>query len=266
MPTWVPECLHWPFCPGIFIAVLAVVAAAAAFREKPGKYEKVSWIVLFFGLMCGEVWMVNADRTDSIRKQKETRDQELANFSAIADGIKSSMQAGQEHFDATMVGIKQNVNTITGGDSFCYLVTPVNGEFPTFIHNGNYPLSGVNARIVDMQKWHQVIDNNPHATMQEFLSADTNILIGDIPPHTALTRPGAIQLVGKMEASFNIFFNARNGFWTQQLKLRLVDGKWLTATRVTREEIGSKRKNPHKLYEKIDKDFPRNSKGEVGWE
>jgi hypothetical protein len=265
VPTWVPECLHWPFCPGVFIAILAFVAAAVTFRKEPGPREKAIWIFLFLSLMSAEVWMVSVDRRENIQKQKETREDEIARFKAIGEGIQSSMVAGQAHFDATMSGINQNVSTITGGNSFCYLAIAVNGEMPTFIHNGSYPLSSVNARIVDMQKWHQAIDNNPHPSMQDFMSADSNVFIGDVPPHTALPRVGVVQLAGKTEAGFNIFFNARNGFWTQELRLRLVDGKWLSATRVTRMEVGNKRKNPKALYEKIDKDFPRTSKGEVDW-
>jgi hypothetical protein len=46
----------------------------------------------------------------------------------------------------------------------------------------------------------------------------------------------------------------------------MIDGKWLTATRVTRVEVGSKRKTPERLFERIDKGYPLNSKGEVDWQ
>jgi hypothetical protein len=32
---------------------------------------------------------------------------------------------------------------------------------------------------------------------------------------------------------FNVFFSARNGFYTQLLRFRRVNGKWLSATSVT---------------------------------
>ena len=117
-----------------------------------------------------------------------------------------------------------------------------------------------------MQKFNQVVKNNPHPSMQEILSADTDIVLGDMPPYTALPRFNLIQLAGQTERDFNIFFGARNGFWSEELRLRLIGGKWLAASRVVRMEIGSKKKTPDKLFERIDKEFPRNAKGGVGWE
>src|SRR5216683_6996680 len=262
MPLWIPECLHWPFCPGVFIAILAFLAAAVTFRD-PGKTEKAIWTLVFLGLMSGEVWMMSKDRTENNRKQKETREAEITSFKAIGAGIQSSIAASQSQFSATMSGLKQNINTITGGDSFCYLSVGSDGAMPTFVHSGRYPLADVNARIVDLEKFQLIVGNNAHPSMQEFMAADTNVSLGDIPVHTALPRMGLLQLTGKAESNFNIFFNARNGFWTQELRLRLIDGKWVSATRVTRTELGSKRKTPEKLFGKIDKGYPLNSKGEV---
>ena len=119
----------------------------------------------------------------------------------------------------------------------------------------------INARIVDLTKWNKIAATNPHPSFQELRSAGTYVELGDIAPHTAVQR-GTIPLVGK-SANFNIFFNARNGFWTQELRLRLVEGQWLTATRVTKD--ADKGKPPKKLYERIDKGYPRNSKGEADW-
>jgi hypothetical protein len=261
--SWLPECLHWPFCPGVFIAILAFVAAVVTFRD-PGKTEKAIWILVFLGLMSGEVWMMSKDRTETNRKQKETRDAEIASFKSIGEGIQTSNANSQSQFAITLSRFKQNIETITGGGSFCYLAVGSDG-FPTFVHSGDFPLAGVRARIVDMQKWNQVVKPNPHPSMQEFLSADTHVALGDFPPHTAIPNFGVIQLVGQTERDFNIFFNARNGFWTQELRLKFIDGEWLSASRVTRMEVGNKNKT-RKIFEKIDKGFPLNANGEVDWQ
>src|SRR5215470_4217987 len=86
--VWLPKYLHWPFLPGIFIAILAVVAAIAAFRRDPSAPERAAWIFVFLGLMCGEIWMVTIDRaaSDTARKNAE---QDLAKrFDEIGAGIK----------------------------------------------------------------------------------------------------------------------------------------------------------------------------------
>jgi hypothetical protein len=259
-----PECMHWPFCPGVFIAILAFVAAAVTLRKEPGPREKAIWLFVFLGLMCAEVWMMSKDRTSNVAKEKETRQAEIASFKAIGDGIQTSNANSQSQFAITLSRFKQNIDTITGGSSFCYLAVGADGN-QTFVHSGDFPLAGVTARIVDMQKWNQMLKNNPHPSMKEFLSADTNVALGDIPPHTAIPKFGLVQLVGA-ERDFNIFFNARNGFWTQELRLKLIDGKWQTASRVTRLEVGSKKKTPDKIFERIDKGFPLNAKGEVDWQ
>jgi hypothetical protein len=136
MPSWIPECLHWPFCPGVFIALLAFVAAAVTFRD-PGKAEKAIWTFVFLGLMGGEVWMMSVDRTENNRKQKETRETEIASFKSIGDGIKASIDNSQLQFNATMGGINKNIKVITGGDSFPYFdlgfPNPPNGELMGFI-------------------------------------------------------------------------------------------------------------------------------------
>jgi hypothetical protein len=253
--------------PGYAIGVLALLAAVMSVHIEVGMawWQKALWMLLMGGFLFLEFRAINKDREDYTAAEKARRDEERKQFQGIADGISVTIENSNRQFAETMSGIKQNINTITGGKSFCYLMFADNGTLPTFVHSGNYPLTGVSVRIVDMQKWNQMIAKNPHPSMQEFRSADTYVELGDLPVHTALQR-GTIQLAGQSQSSFNIFYSARNGFWTQELRLQLVGGKWLTATRVTRTELGSKQKTPEKLFERIDKDFPRNSKGEIDWQ
>src|ERR1700733_5625071 len=70
---------HWPFCPGVFIAILAVVAVIVTFRLKPEttKGEKTFWIILCFGLMLCEIWMMSKDR--DAHETEQTKAQWLAN-------------------------------------------------------------------------------------------------------------------------------------------------------------------------------------------
>jgi hypothetical protein len=260
----------WGWYPpvGVFIGILAFLGVLVPLLRdlgKIGKLERAFWTFVMFALVLLEIRSIYLDRDAHDKEQAAARAEQLRQFEAIAQRIDTSIAASQKQFDATMFGIKENIYTITGGKSFCYLMFADNGTLPTFVHSGDYPLADVSARIVDMQKWNQMVANNPHPSMQEFLSSDINIQLGNLPVHTALPR-APIQLAGQTQSSFNIFYSARNGFWTQELRLRLIDGKWLTATRVTRMEIGTKDKTPKKLFGRIDKGFPRNSNGEVDWQ
>jgi hypothetical protein len=61
LANWLPTCFHWPFCPGVFIGILAFFAAVVTFRS-PSRIEKAMWIIVFFGLMIGEIAMMSKDR------------------------------------------------------------------------------------------------------------------------------------------------------------------------------------------------------------
>jgi hypothetical protein len=60
---------------------------------------------------------------------------------------------------------------------------------------------------------------------------------------------GQLSLAGGNVRRFNLFWTARNGDWTQFLRLAKIDGKWRSAIRVFRgEEI---------LFEEVESGVPR---------
>lgn len=149
---WLPKCLHWPFCPGVFIAILAFVAAAMTFRKDPGPRERAIWIFLFLGLMSAEVWMMSLDRETNENQQQQARDAQLKGFNEIGDGIKGAIAESDRNFAATIGRTNQVLQSITGGDSFAFLVpqthaVTANG-LPLAIHNdGKYMLTGVTVTV-----------------------------------------------------------------------------------------------------------------------
>jgi hypothetical protein len=66
-------CLHWPFCPGVFISILGFSAAVVTFWEKPPKLAKGLGVALFFALMCGEIAMMGVDRDKHDQVEEEAR-------------------------------------------------------------------------------------------------------------------------------------------------------------------------------------------------
>ncbi|MEW5992867.1 MAG: hypothetical protein AB1744_00530, partial [Candidatus Zixiibacteriota bacterium] len=93
--------------------------------------------------------------------------------------------------------------------------------------------------------------------ISNFSQADTNIQIGNMIRNTASTfRP--FNLGTSARRDFNIFFSARNGLFTQLLRMRKVDGKWFYATKVQKQD--------KVIFEKIDDKFPRNDIGEIEWQ
>jgi hypothetical protein len=255
-----PECLHWPFCPGVFIAILAFLAAFVTFREPRGT-EKAIWTLVFLALMCAEVWMMSADRTENNRKQKDTRDAEIASFKAIADGIQTSITTSQQQFAATMSGINQNTKTVTGGDSFCFIppTSFLRREPLAVVPRGRYPLYNVSVEILDIHKFASALKEQKDSDREALSKAKLDYPIGSLIPGTFTELPNFISLEGLQNLDYRITFTALNGFWQQEIKLRLIDGHWVTATQVSRP-------SDKILFEKVDKDFPRDKNGKVDWE
>lgn len=150
---------------------------------------------------------------------------------------------------------KQNIAAVTGGDSFCYLapfpVLPA-GNQRSVVQSGKYPLSDLTIWVYN--------ERNPEASpkwVQRFPS---------MPPHGFTVVPEFVSFQGD-RVDYLISFTGRNGFWQQYLMYRRVRDRWATATQVTRIQFADERKpkTSTKLYEYVDKEFPRDKKGEVDW-
>ena len=122
------------------------------------------------------------------------------------------------------------------------------------IHVGAYPLYGVTARLVDLGK------PLGARSLSEVLSADFVLHVGDLAVKNAWIDPRvSVPFRSDSRQDFNIFFNAKNGFWTEELRLRKVSGVWLKALRVT-DSAGTKVR-----LLCIDKDYPRDFDNPVEW-
>jgi len=88
--------LHWPFCPGVFIAVLAVLAAAVTFWEKPPRLVKVIFTFIFLILMSCEVWMMSKDRNAHDIAEQTARDTERQHFEATMTRFENLQRTSED--------------------------------------------------------------------------------------------------------------------------------------------------------------------------
>lgn len=143
---------------------------------------------------------------------------------------------------------------VTGGDSFCWLqisgVNPISnvGKLVA-IHHGEFPIYDVAGRIVDLQELER---KKGSITMQNLFVGDTNVRLGSMPVGTA-TILSDFPLGHEIARDFNIFFSARNGLYTQLLRMRKSEQKWVSATRVQMREGNDEKV----VFEQIDPDFPK---------
>ena len=199
--------------------------------------------------------------SDLLEQQGEAQ-QELTAARKEIDNSKTEVLESRKK----MIEISQRqLGTLTGADSFCYLTfdgtTRQTQGIPFFSHVGKNPIQDVTARVVDLKKFNDEIVSGRKKTLQEFLTSEIYIRVGNLYPGAALPIIQPLIFSDSQKQDFNIFFSGNNGFWTQELRMRWSGQLWLHATRVKRSEG----KTDKLLLEKVDKDFPRNANGQVDY-
>ena len=250
--------------PGKAVAALGVAAALMTLREGMSGKEKLAWTVLLFGFLALELTSIDTERkaTDEIRVV--AREQEIKHFSDIAAGITASIDNSKNQFSTTMArsdhilgGLDETLKAQTGGNSFCYYGTSaqriyLNGVKLTPLAVGKYPLSGIQARIVDIRYTQRTFDDTGGTIVKTipdlgFLANAEDTTLG----------PESIFVPFKDSEGkhdLNIFFDAKNGHWLQASRFRLINGRWTMATVVIGRFASRKRKL---LFKSVDPDFPR---------
>jgi hypothetical protein len=177
----------------------------------------------------------------------------------IEDSFGTMETRFKELLDKVEAKTEEMIGHISGGNSFPWFqITMINNNnnegVLMAIHEGLHPLYDVSARIVDMQKLNEVKNNISLATLEY---TDKNINVGNmIPSHANMIQQWKLE--SEPEKSYNIFITARNGSFLQQLRLKKINGVWLSATKTTRDN--------KLLHEKIDDNFPKDKDGNVCWD
>ncbi len=152
------------------------------------------------------------------------------------------------------------IGHISGGNSFPYfqignLDSNTNKGVLMVIPEGEHPQYDVSACIVDLQKFEKVKSSLSFVNMEY---SHTNIHIGNLTQtHACMVQEWTVE--NDIEQSYNIFFTARNGSFTQLMRLKKIDGNWVVATKVKNNEDKI-------LYEQIDYNYPKDDEGNVCWE
>lgn len=171
--------------------------------------------------------------------------------------IESSIKAQVDRLEEKSADL---VNYITGGDSACYMCGPdVDHDIWSpllVIHLGKHPLYDVKIRVVDIDVPFKIVDGT--ISMDSNSSREFSASLGDLIPNHGKTLQQHIPLGTGNSRRFNVFFSARNGSFTQILRLKRINGVWRHALTVTR--------NNDLIHKDISDDYPRNVDGSIDWE
>jgi hypothetical protein len=255
--------------------ILLILGVAVSLQEDWSKRNKLIVLAAFF--IVGTIAMYSTIKQSS-NSAKETAvanaklSSSLQELSAASNEISRIQRLNtelQKQLVASTAKItelsQQNIYSLTGGDSYCYLRFPTftpTGGLPIVIHKGKFPLYDVEARIVNLRQFERVAAETPgDLTMRQYMSSSTMLKVGNLAPGSAFSVLDKALPFTDEQPNFRVFFGARNGFWHEDLLLRRIKGQWLHAVRVLRE-VGNDKKL---LFEEIDKGFPRTGDGKVDW-
>lgn len=134
---------------------------------------------------------------------------------------------------------RETIAWATGGDSYAYfLPSMANAGAPTALSTitvGTYPLFKVHARIVDLNGLAAMALPGAPVLPINHPVYGVNLTLGDLDPGHYYMGVGGVTL-NSPDCRFNVFWQGRNGQWTQRLRYRQEEGNWHVAYRVTRVE------------------------------
>lgn len=239
----------------LFMTVLGGIVSGFAFSDP---LAKIGIIIAFVFLGGCSGWMLYIQARQAAKAEAGLREQMQANFELHGKLVELT--------EANAELTRQNAEHLTGGDSFCFI--SFNFQFgyacPVFVHSGKYTVFDVHARIIDLNRMRQNV-----ARRQPAISDSLELPLGELPPgRVKINERFSISFIDENSQAFNIFFSARNGMWTELLRLRNVNGTWRSAIRVTRQTSadGSPVTLREPIFERIDEEYPRKEDGTIDWE
>lgn len=230
---WFAMNIHWLTFVGLFLILIGTVLTMLGQQKISEKDSKLL--------------QVKSDKIESLSQNINTLNQENAELN------------------------KKIAATITGGDSYCYLmVRSPRGKQNLcdlmLVTKGEYPLYDVSITIEDAKRLVEMVHKDkdagllPYETMTDTAKrldeARHQIDVGNIKPNTV--RPlGGIKAPKADVIMYNIYITARNGSVMQIVRFHRIDGNWKRARKLV--------VNDKVIEEYIDPDFPLGADGKVKW-
>jgi hypothetical protein len=203
------------------------------------------------------------DRENNEKAQIVANAAQLQGFKDVGKGIQDSVDVSRQQFTTTMGGIQKNIDTVTGGKTFCYVsVSVIDDKFLfTVAAQGSTALHDVTIERVDMDAMKSFL-----ATRQPLTWDLIRSWTKDYPPLLFLAATNGqfldnIPIAKNANRNFHYNFFSMNGVWGETLAIRFVSGQWTYALKVLKDEGG---KNEKILYTYIPKEFPKLN-GKVDW-
>jgi hypothetical protein len=229
---------------GVFATVFQGIESKRASDGLRTALNDNKWIGAENTELLKEINRINAENTNLEKENTDLQKQLLAQSKTTVDVSSESL------------------GNAIGGHSFCYVSIAMNSVVPAdaleiaMVGKGRYPLSQVRVRIDDLDAAEKSGVSRPGKT----------VFFNPSPArYTGFYR--RIKVIEHVPESvsrkrFNIFMSARNGAFTEILRMARVAGVWLSATRVTASYYDRTR---GLVLDEVPKSFPSDALGDKDW-
>lgn len=175
--------------------------------------------------------------------------------------VDGTLQAIASRAEEVLVQLEERTNAIvshvTGGESVCYLFPlAIDPTRPLLLHEGEYPVYDIKARITDLQRL-AALNRDNAVTSHDIFFGDHTFEVDLMTPKIGRPAPVELNIGDRTAIDYLIFYNARNGIFHQALHLRKVHEAWVSAIRVTKDD--------KEIYTHVSKGFPGSVDGSVNW-
>ena len=262
----------WLLTAAIVQALLAILGVFVTLKEEWAKRRQ--WPVFSVFVVLGVVGLLasveqggeSSRANDKLAASVQDLGQatrEIGRVTSLNTDLQTKLLAQEE----TISGLaKRGIGSVTGGNSFCYLKLlsrdTQDGSF-VLLSEGEFPLYEISIQAVDVGSLEdlRIRRGVPAWSFEEMESMTTYLQIATIPSHTAKTGIH-IPIRNGTKADFNIFFSARNGFWSELVRLRKVNGLWTQATKVQVDFAGARTEQHRLPWTAVEQNFPQS---ELNW-
>lgn len=279
LTAWIPA----------FIILLAAIASALKdilLGELKDRQQKVVSVVLFSLLFLGALCSFLLTN----RSSQQSQNIEGLNRQILAQNDDLRRQLDETKRDLSLKGTELSKRTdqlvaksakieelnafilssMTGGDSFCYLELTAFGPsaaVPIVAAEGEHPLYDVSVRIADLRKFEQERESSEKWSYEKLMFMYRVLQVGNLRPPMARTFDPVPIPPGTDTIRYNVFITARNGSFTEFLRLKRVGTEWKRAMRVEKDCLPREKCQKRILLkEHVDKDYPLGKNGKVEWE
>ena len=262
--------MNWFISQPILIIILGIIISALGTildKEKP--FLRLPMIIFFIGALLNATggFLSSSKQSGLQNELQQKSDTLLILQGALSRKNDKIIQQGDSLIikSEKISNLQQQLTDIvTGGNSFCYLrlvkgEAKVNNVFLVVVPVGNEPLYDVNIRICDLEI---EIPTKENLTLEETMKSQNIINIGNIGIKQEQLI-GSIKWSGITQQRYNVFISTRNGFYTELIRLRLINGNWWRAAYKVTKFDGKKE---IKLFEESDPEFPRNEENKIKWD